>query len=228
MNTKKIIGKIHGSRTLGAIFHSLESCLRKELKDCDSVLDIGCGPSSPLQFCENVKYSVGVEPFKPYLEKSRRKKIHSEYIGKKIEALNFPDKSFDAVMMIEVLEHLPKSVGSKCLKKAENWARKKIIVSTPRGYWHQVQLDENPLQEHISGWSIKDFKERGYVIRGLSGLKILRKESEDSSMGRDLLSPIRFRPKFFWFVILSWSQIFTYFFPQFAFELFCVKKINKD
>lgn len=137
---ERIIKKLYHHPLVSRIFHTLVYCLRQELKDCETVLDIGCGAFSPLQYCKNIKYSVGVEPFKPYLEKSKKKKIHTKYINKRVEELDFPEDSFDAVIMIEVLEHLPKKVGYEILKKAEKWARKKVIVSTPNGYFPQKIL----------------------------------------------------------------------------------------
>jgi len=219
-----LINKFHKSLFLGRIFHTLNYCLQKELKDCESVLDIGCGPSSPLQYCKWIKYSVGVEPFKPYLEESKKRKIHTKYINKKIEDLDFPENSFDAVIMIEVLEHLPKKIGDEILKKAEKWARKKIIVSTPNGLLHQGDKDKNPLQRHLSGWTVGDFRALNYSVFGLSGLKVLRKESEEETMRASLLAPVKYNPKVLWFFIITLSQFFTYFFPSLAFELFCVKK----
>ena len=116
------------------IVHKLDYCLQKELKSCDSVLDLGCGPSSPLKNCKNIKYSVGVEAFKPYLDISKKQKIHTNYLPKNILNLDFPKNSFDAVILIEVLEHLTKKDGQKILKLANKWAKKKIIISTPNNF----------------------------------------------------------------------------------------------
>lgn len=225
---RDVIGKLHNSRFLGRIFHTVNYCLQQELKDCESVLDLGCGPSSPLQYCKNIKYSVGVEAFGPYLKESKKKKIHTEYFNKKIEELDFPEDSFDAVIMIEVLEHLPKNIGIETLKKAERWARKKVIVSSPNGFLFQKELDNNPLQRHLSGWSPEEMQSFGYYCRGLGGLKVLRQENKANSMTEgDLMSSIKYNPKFFWFIIAAISQIFTYFIPQLAFELLSVKKLTK-
>ena len=109
---------MYQNKFVASIVHTLVNELQKELKDCETVLDLGCGPSSPIQYCKNIKYSVGVEAFQPYLEKSKQNKIHSEYLEKKIEDLDFPENSFDAVIMIEVLEHLPKETGKEVLKKS--------------------------------------------------------------------------------------------------------------
>jgi SAM-dependent methyltransferase len=219
-----LINKLHKSKFLGAIFPTLDYCLQKELADCESVLDLGCGPSSPLQYCQNVKHSVGVEAFGPYLEKAKEKKTHTEFLGKKIEEVDFPENSFDAVIMIEVLEHLPKDAGLEILKRAEKWARKKVVVTCPNGFLPQKELDGNPMQKHLSGWKLEEMEKMGFVCRGLAGLKSLRQEVEVSSMGDDMTTTIKFRPKIFWFAVATISQIFTFYFPRFAFELFSVKK----
>jgi len=39
-----VINQLHKSRLLGATFHTLDYCLQKELSDCETVLDLGCGP----------------------------------------------------------------------------------------------------------------------------------------------------------------------------------------
>lgn len=205
------------------LFHTLLYTLKKELSDCKTVLDLGCGPSSPLQHCGNIQYSVGVEAFKPYLDESRKNKIHSEYLQKNILELDYPDNSFDAVILIEVLEHLPEEQGLEILKKAEKWAGKKVVVTSPNGFVSQKELDNNPLQNHLSGWDAKKMKSLGYRSRGLAGLKGLRQEAQSDSMD-EITSTIRFRPRFFWFIIATLSQIFTYFIPGLAFELFSVKK----
>lgn len=221
-----MISKLYSSKFLERLFHTLGYCLQKELEGCESVLDLGCGPSSPLQHCRGVKYSVGVEPFGPYLEESKKLGIHSEYLDKRIEDLDFPEGSFDAVLMIEVLEHLPKEVGLDVLKKCQRWAKKKVIISSPNGFLAQKELDHNSLQKHLSGWDYRAMRGRGFKCRGLAGLKFLRQENQEETMGDNLLSSIRFRPRFFWFVVATLSQLLTYYLPQLAFGLFSVKEVG--
>ncbi len=62
----------------------------------------------------------------------------------------------DAVICIDVLEHLTKKEGLEFIKKMEKWAKKKIIIFT-NGYVPQ-DVDKNPLQIHKSGWSYNEFK----------------------------------------------------------------------
>lgn len=225
---KKFIDKIYHTRIFARIFHTVIYCLQEELKDCESVLDLGCGPSSPLQYVKNIKYSIGVEAFKPYLEESKRRKIHTEYIKKRIEEVDFPEKSFDAVILIEVLEHLPEETGYAILEKAERWAKKKVIVSTPNGFLSQNEYDGNPFQKHLSGWSIGTMKRLGFECRGLSGFKWLRQEAPDEIAEGDFMASIKKHPKFFWFVVATLSQLITYPFPKYAFELFCTRPVPQN
>lgn len=220
-----LISYVHHSPIFERMFHTLSYCLREELKDCRTVLDLGCGWSSPLQFCKNIEYSVGVEAYKPYLEKSKKQGVHSKYLNKKIEDVSFPDKSFDAVILIEVLEHLPEKTGRRLLADAERWAKKKVIVTSPNGFTRQDTFDRNILQKHLSGWSASTMKRLGFTSKGLQGLKVLRKDAEQH-LG-ELSETIRFRPKLFWFAVSALSQLFTYYTPSLAFDLFSVKKIQK-
>lgn len=223
---KDYIKEIHRAPFLGKVFPTLNSCLKQEISSCKSVLDIGCGPSSPLQYCEGVEISVGVEPYKPYLDKSEKKTIHNEYYGKKIEKLAFKENEFDAVIMLELIEHLPKEAGFELLERAEKWAREKIIVSTPNGFLPQGASDDNPLQKHLSGWSLEELRNLGFSCRGLAGLKFLRTENQENSMEEgSLCSSIKFKPHLFWFGVATLSQALTYYFPNFAFEFFCVKEL---
>lgn len=219
-----LINKLHKSKFFGKIFHTLDYCLQRELKNCKTVLDLGCGHSSPLQYCKNIEYSVGVEAFKPYLEESKKRRIHTVYIEKKIEEVDFPENRFDAVILIEVLEHLPEKTGHKILKKAEKWAKKKIIVSSPNGFLSQKEVDNNPMQKHLSGWETKKMESLGFKCYGLAGLKFLWHEIESDTMQSGQLDRIRFKPKIFWLIIASLSQIGTYYFPDYSFELLSIKK----
>ena len=219
-----LVSIIYHNELTEAIFPTLVSVLKEELKDCESVLDLGCGPDSPLQYCTNIKHSVGVEAFQPYLEKIQEKKIHSEYLDKNIADLDFEDNSFDAVILMEVIEHMEESEGLETLKKLEKWARKKVIVSTPNGFFPQKVVDNNPMQVHLSGWDIPKMKALGFNrFKGLAGLKYLRAEIDHDTMGDDLFISMKYRPKFFWFIIATLSQVLTYRLPNLAFGLFCVK-----
>lgn len=199
--------RLYCSSFVGAIIHSQVHCLKQELRDCNSVLDIGCGQRSRVQHL-NIKDSVGVERFKPYIKESIFNKIHSKYVFGDIMKINFADKSFDAVLMLDVVEHLSKSDGEKLLLKAEQWAKKKVIICTPNGFFSQRESDGNIFQKHLSGWTIPELKNRKYQIHGIHGLKYTNQNK--------FLYPL-------WLL----SQPFIHYFPQLAFQIFAVKTISE-
>lgn len=220
---KELIRKLYHHPILSAIMHTLVHELQKELRDCKSVIDLGCGPSSPLQYCPWIEYSIGVEAFEPYLEQSKARRIHNEYQNTRLEHLDFQDHCVDAVILIDVLEHLPEEIGYQILEKAERWARKKVIVSSPNGFIEQSDLDGNELQKHLSGWDYAKMKALGFRCRGMAGPKWLRREVEGGTMGDDLLVSIRFQPRFLWFMISSVFQPVIYYLPKMAFSLFSTR-----
>jgi len=190
--------------------------LKRELANCGKVLDLGCGYNSPLQYC-NVPFKVGVDLFEPYLETSKGKGIHNKYIRADIREVEFDINSFDAVIAIEVLEHLTKQEGFKLLEKMSKWAKKKVIVTTPNGYLFQEGYDNNPLQEHRSGWNIEELKKLGFKVHGINGWKKLRGHK----------SEIIYYPVFFWRIISDITQKITYHFPNLSFQLIAIKEIGK-
>jgi len=225
----KWIDVLYHNPIVSRVFHTSVYCLKRELTGCRTVLDLGCGPDSPIRHCA-VPYSVGVDAFQPYLDASREKKIHSGYILADITSLEFPLQSFDAVMMVEVLEHMPTEEGRMLLDKVERWASKKVIVSCPNGYLPQHSIDGNPFQEHRSGWTVDEMNRRGYRAWGMAGWKFLRKENETQTVGdtNAIYATVRFRPKLFWLIVSELTQAITYFSPKLAFEVFYVKEIGMD
>ena len=198
------------------IFPPLSYYLKDALASCDTVLDLGCGHGSLLQYC-NVSFSVGVELFEPYLQETRKKGIHNQYIKADIRKIEFVPKSFDAVIAFDVLEHLTKEEGTELLGKMEQWSRKKVIVFTPNGYVRQDGCDNNPLQQHRSGWTVAELKKSGYSVVGIHGWKRLR--------GAQAI--IKYKPVFIYSKISGLTQKITYWFPQLAFQILAVKTVEE-
>ncbi len=214
---------LYHTRTLSRLFRTLPYVLQSELRDCNTVLDLGCGPNSPIASCRSIQLSVGVEPFKPYFEQARARKTHTEFLNCRIEELALPDRSFDAVVLIEVIEHMEEAQALDVLSKAQRWAKKKVIVTSPNGFVPQGAVDGNRLQCHLSGWPLEKLQGLGFRCVGLAGLKFLRRDAHAEAMTEDLLDSIRWRPRRFWFAVAALSQLLTYRVPSLAFGLFGVK-----
>ena len=197
------------------IFHSPSFYLEKELKNCRELLDMGCGRNSPVYSLFAGRYMVGVELFRPYILESRNTGIHSEYIMADIRSAEFVPDSFDVVLAWDVLEHLTKEEGYQLICKMEKIAKNRVVIFTPNGYISQSEYDENTLQTHKSGWSVDDFREIGYKVQGMNGIKSLRKEK----------AAIRFKPSIFWNLLSDISQKVTFYYPRHAFQLLAVKEV---
>lgn len=189
------------------------------LKDCDSVLDLGCGSSSPLRLVERKKLLVGVDGHSESLKKSKAKKIHDSYFKMDVLSVGskFKKNSFDAVIALDLIEHLKKKDGFRLLAMMEKIAAKRVVVLTPNGFIPQHN-EANDLQEHLSGWSVKDFRSRGYVVLGKYGWKTLRGEEAE----------LKYRPKAFWGLLSELTHfLYTKKNPEYAFSLLCYKEIKK-
>ena len=190
--------------------------LKKAIGDCKTLLDVGCGSSSPIKSFSNKLYCVGVDAFEPSIEKSKKEQIHNKYYKMDVLEIgkNFKPKSFDCVLASDLIEHLTKEEGFKLLEMMEKIAKKKVIVFTPNGFLSQGEYDNNPWQVHKSGWTVDEIKKRGYKIIGINGWKPLRGE----------FASVKFRPKLLWVIISDITQVFVRNNPKKAFQILCVKE----
>jgi 2-polyprenyl-3-methyl-5-hydroxy-6-metoxy-1,4-benzoquinol methylase len=169
MGNLKLIDKLH-KKWLNA-FPDMNTMEEEMVKDCKTLLDVGCGEHSGIGYFKKKPYSVGVELFEEALKKSKKSKIHDKYL--QIDAMDvdkyIPDKSFDCVMLNAVIEHIEKEEGKKLIKKLEKIAKKIVIISTSNGFIAQGAADNNPWQVHKSGWTVEEMRERGYKVIGIEG-----------------------------------------------------------
>lgn len=197
-------------------YHTL---LRREIRgECRSLLDLGCGRASPAGLLvADLERSVGVDLHEDALGASADSGFHHEYVCSDVLSVEprFGAASFDCVTALDLIEHLTRAEGFRLLESMERMARRKVIVYTPNGWLSQTAYDENQLQEHLSGWSVEDFRARGYRVYGVHGWRPLRGER----------ARIRWRPRPFWTLLSLWSQRLTEGRPEKAFQLLCVKDL---
>ena len=144
--------------------------LRKALDGCEDVLDVGCGKSTNLRWLD-VKHSTGIDGYAPDLEEARRQKTHDELILGNVRELNnyFKPGQFDAVIAMDLIEHLTKEDGLRLIETMEKISRRKVIFFTPSGFLPQRHLNNDDLQEHLSGWEAEEMKQAGYQVIGMLG-----------------------------------------------------------
>jgi 2-polyprenyl-3-methyl-5-hydroxy-6-metoxy-1,4-benzoquinol methylase len=193
--------------------------LEKEIVGCcETLLDIGCGPSSPIKnLSSKFKQTVGVDCYEPCILQSRSLRIHDEY--KIMNALEvgeyFKAKSFDCVLASNLIEHLSKKDGLKVILMMERIAKKKVIISTPNGFIAQDGYDVNPYEVHLSGWEVDEMEKMDFRVIGMNGWKLLRGE----------VAAIKWRPSAFWESVSLLTQMVTTNHPKYAFQLLCIKDL---
>lgn len=159
-------------------FH--EIFLRCVPKDVESVLDVGCGRGivgALLKIYRKPQRIVGVDIFGPYLDFCKETGIYTQLIQHdlKLTPLAFGPSEFDLSVALEVLEHLPKPDGRNLLNELER-VSKRVIVSTPNHHVHQSSYDGDAHQQHLSRWTVTDFRKRGYSVIGVGDLMVFGRE----------------------------------------------------
>lgn len=137
---------------------------------CDSLLDVGSGRGVflfPLlrEFPDFEVTSVDILPHRVELldciSKGGVDNLHP-MLANICDGARLPDKSFDVVTMLEVLEHIPDTEAA--VRNAVRLARNYVIVSVPS------KPDDNP--EHIHLFSNDDLKNH-FLNAGCSKVKFM-------------------------------------------------------
>ena len=134
-----------------------------------TILDLGCGAGHPF-IGTNFPVLVGVDLWKKKFEMPEYDQIWFHDI-KEISKL-YPQKFFEVITVIDVIEHLEKKDGIKLMEDAEKIAWDKVIIFTPKKWSENKQAVEdkrfwsygNKYNYHKSHWVEKDFTDRGYEI----------------------------------------------------------------
>ena len=212
------LNTLMNSRLVNLVIPTLESELERELSHIETILDVGCGPCSPISRIKGkATYTEGVEAFQSYFEEAQRNNTHSKIVNSNFFDCNYPDNSFEAVVLTEVIEHCDERQAMRLIDHCERIASKKVIITTPNGMVPQSAIDGNELQEHLSGWLPTFFIDRGYKVRGLAGPKFMRREIDTQTMAQDITYTMRFKPRRLFFAVAAVLQSITYYFPTLAF-----------
>ena len=127
--------------------------------DLNRVLDVGAGAGKygalVRRHRPSVRDVVALEAYGPYVDQFALQTIYSKVIiGLAISLLDDPNEKWDLVILGDVLEHMPKSIGLDVLH---------FLVYRTRYLWLQwpiryLQGPEagNDLEAHISVWSEDD------------------------------------------------------------------------
>lgn len=197
--------------------------MRNKLQDTKTVLDLGCGKGEFMKMINfDKKFDVtGVELFEPYIKEAKKTGLFRKIIKSDLRNIKISSKSYDAVILNQVIEHLTKKDALKLLKELEVYAKKSIIIGTPNGHYHQEEYDDNELQTHLSHWRAKDFKKLGYSVHG-QGLKLVYGENGITNIQTNSIV------KLFWYIISYFMSPLVYYNPEIAAYIIAVKKSRSN
>ncbi len=89
-----------------------------------AVLDLGCGSGDPADIeIARLHKITGVDISGVQVELARRSVPQGKFIHGDLGALDFPNRSFDAVVSFYTLEHLPREQHGEILKRIHGWLR---------------------------------------------------------------------------------------------------------
>lgn len=164
-----------------------------------AILDLACGISLRSQYFD-ADIRVGVDIYKKYLENIELERnvpyvlLHADIL--KIDELFLP-KSFDLVLLLDIVEHLEKERSLELIKKAENIAKKAVIIETPNGYIPQdidiLGYGGHEFQTHRCGWEPEEFHKMGYktIIRDYKMSNVKRHSELEVATDVQLIDAIK-------------------------------------
>lgn len=162
-----------------------------------TVLDVGCGLSLKSQFIE-ADIRVGVDAHRPYLEKIDAK---VPYVCISADALHlerlFLPRSFDLVLLLDIVEHLDKPDALELIRQAEIVARRAVVIETPKGFLPQnidiLGLGGDHFQTHRCGFESDELAASGYdvVVRPYTLSQVKRHTTEKSPASIEMIDAIK-------------------------------------
>jgi SAM-dependent methyltransferase len=144
----------------------------------ESVLDVGCGLGRWGVLIETNFWEAnldgppavdGVDGFAPNVERCRRLGCYRRVWEQLLPAPL--DGTWDTVLAVEIVEHVPQERVVELLDLLESAARRRVIVSTPSALLlrnaHDTTVGFNPLEAHLSSVPTSLLRDRGYAVRGV-------------------------------------------------------------
>jgi len=146
--------------------------LKVEIKDSDSVLDVGCGLMAPYMY-SGITNVTGVDIYQPYLDKAK-KEFNVVCMDVSKDMGMFETNSYDHVTALDVIEHIDKELAINLINEMCRVARNKVILYTPIVWRPNKLVDgkdawgyENIHQEHKCIFSIKELESLGFKCKVL-------------------------------------------------------------
>ncbi len=147
-----------------------------------TVLDLGCGFGHWGHLLRTHYYSedpsraaviTGVDAHAPNIAFCERTNIYDRLeVADAVTYLSRqPDRTFDTILAVELLEHLPRPDGERLLGESRRVASQAVIITTPNGPayrpGHVTMTGFNPHEHHVSAWTAAELRGFGFTVRGV-------------------------------------------------------------
>lgn len=195
--------------------------LEGNLENSEAILELGAGKDSYLNKIKNSFKITAVDIDESSLKTAREGHVYDYYIKGDVRKLSeiVKPKSFDAVVAFDLIEHLTKDDGRRLIENMCRVSRGKVIIYTPNGFLPQPVYDNNPFQEHLSGWDFEEMKQLGFKVYGVNGYRKLR----------GCFALPRIKPHVLGMFISNLSWLFLKITGQdeLSFSILCIKEISQ-
>ena len=94
----------------------------------------------------------GVEAFPKYLTPLHDYIYDRIHVGSALEIVPNLTGPFDLILLIDVIEHFSEDEGERLIAACERIGRN-VLIATPRTFYEQDAVYENPYEEHRSHWT---------------------------------------------------------------------------
>lgn len=121
--------------------------------DIKTILDVGCGVGTYPDLLGKKYTWIGIEVFKPYIEKYKLKDKYDQLIIGDVLEVDLPEA--DCVIFGDVIEHLERYQAEILMDIARN-KYNHIVVSIPLGPWPQGAVNGNVYETHRYEWTSRE------------------------------------------------------------------------
>ena len=118
--------------------------LTQRLAPGSAILDVGCGSGYIASILESKGYHVtGIDISSKILDLAKANSPHSIFFKMDMKRLNFPNESFDCVVCLYSIFHVPRRYHLGILKRFRRVLRSKGLLAVHMGWKEWVGIEED-------------------------------------------------------------------------------------